>query len=128
MLTYKLHITRTMIVEEPKTLFVFGDNFQRQGFGGQAVEMRGEPNSVGIPTKRSSNNYDTSFLSNFDYDEWSRESAPDLKRLREHQGPIVWPWHGIGTGLAQLQSRAPMIWHTLELFRLELDNKESSAV
>jgi redox-sensitive bicupin YhaK (pirin superfamily) len=29
-------------------LFVFGDNLRRTGFGGQAAEMRGEPNAVGI--------------------------------------------------------------------------------
>lgn len=115
-----------MIRAEPSTLFVFGDNFQRRGFGGQAIEMRGEPNSVGIPTKRSPNNYDSSFLNDYDYGEWSRAVAPDLKRLREHSGQIVWPWNGIGTGLAQLQTRAPMIWRTLEAFRLELANREST--
>ena len=39
-------------------LYLFGDNLDRQGMGGQAKEMRGEPNSFGIATKRSiSHNY-----------------------------------------------------------------------
>ena len=33
------------------TVFVFGDNMERCGFGGQAAAMRGEPNAVGVPTK-----------------------------------------------------------------------------
>jgi len=48
------HITRQMLRAEPGTLWVFGDNLQRKGLGGQAKEMRGEPNAIGIPTKKGS--------------------------------------------------------------------------
>ncbi|KKL05458.1 hypothetical protein LCGC14_2605850, partial [marine sediment metagenome] len=51
MIEYRDHITRQMLRDEPDTLFVFGDNMQRRGLGGQAFAMRGEPNAVGIPTK-----------------------------------------------------------------------------
>lgn len=43
MIEYRDHITRAMLRAEPEKLFVFGDNFVRTGFGGQAKEMRGEP-------------------------------------------------------------------------------------
>jgi hypothetical protein len=33
----------------------------------------------------------------------------------------VWPEDGIGTGLAQLQQRAPRIWAQLEAWRAELE-------
>lgn len=49
---YVKYITRQMMRAEPTTLFVFGDNLAQVGYGGQAKEMRGEPNAVGIPTKR----------------------------------------------------------------------------
>jgi hypothetical protein len=31
--------------------YVFGDNGRRIGFGGQAKEMRGEPNAIGVATE-----------------------------------------------------------------------------
>jgi hypothetical protein len=45
------HITREMVRADPSTVFVFGDNMARNGLAGQAKEMRGEPNAIGVPTK-----------------------------------------------------------------------------
>ena len=45
-------ITRDMLRSEPRKIFLFGDNLARWGLGGQAKEMRGEPNAHGITTKR----------------------------------------------------------------------------
>ena len=44
-------ITREELQRHPELIFVFGDNMLRKGFGGQAKEMRGEPNAVGVPVK-----------------------------------------------------------------------------
>jgi hypothetical protein len=44
------HITRDLVRSRPDEFFVFGDNMARQGFGGQAAAMRGEPNSIGVAT------------------------------------------------------------------------------
>lgn len=44
-------ISREDLRANPDTLYVFGDNMQRRGLGGQAREMRGEPNAIGVPTK-----------------------------------------------------------------------------
>ncbi len=46
-------ITRDMVRAEPDARFVFGDNVEREGFGGQAAAMRGEPNAIGVATKWS---------------------------------------------------------------------------
>lgn len=48
---YLAWITRDMLRKEPEARFVFGDNAYRKGFGGQAKEMRGEPNALGVATK-----------------------------------------------------------------------------
>lgn len=101
-------ITAEMLTMEPNTLFVFGDNLKRYGFGGQAKVMRGRPNAVGLPTKRAP--YE--FLSDGDYLEVVRAAGPDVKRLADHLtagGLVVWPMAGIGTGLAQLREKAPEI-------------------
>lgn len=41
-------IMRRDLLDNQDKLYVFGDNMVRRGFGGQAREMRGEPNAVGI--------------------------------------------------------------------------------
>lgn len=116
---YRKLITRKMIEENPDWLFVFGDNYHRSGYGGQAATMRGYPNSVGIATKRYPSMTEHSFLTEDDFSEWCDFSKNDLNRLLEHTksgGIIVWPEDGIGTGLAQLSSRAPKIFNFIENF------------
>ena len=110
---YRDHITRQMLCNEPHKLFVFGDNLRREGYGGQAREMRGEPNAVGIPTKVAPSMDENAFFTNQHYNKWLLESLPDCIRLYKFvcdcDGGIVWPKAGIGTGLAQLSQRAPII-------------------
>jgi len=45
-------ISREFVRANRDRIFLFGDNLFGQGFGGQAAAMRGEPNCVGIPTKK----------------------------------------------------------------------------
>lgn len=119
-LIYRNFITREMIQAEPKNLFVFGDNMKRRGMGGQAREMRGEPNAIGIPTKHEPSMKPSAFFCDDDYIAWATCSGPDICDLLSHEGIIVWPELGIGTGLAALPSRAPKIWRTIECLRLRL--------
>jgi hypothetical protein len=114
-------ITRAMLRAEREKLFVFGDNLARVGFGGQAKEMRGEPNAVGLPTKRSPHE----FLQDRDLDEIRSVVAPDLMRLQNHLlvgKTIVWPADGIGTGRAALHHHAHDIheWYGDLLAALQL--------
>lgn len=46
-------ITREYVRANRDKLFLFGDNLERRGLGGQAAAMRDEPNAIGIPTKKS---------------------------------------------------------------------------
>jgi hypothetical protein len=101
-------ITRAMMRGEPDTLFVFGDNFAHVGFGGQAREMRGEPNAIGLPTKRSP----SKFMIDMDVHRVKRETHDDINTLKwhlENGGIVVWPKDGIGTGLANLHWHAPVV-------------------
>lgn len=116
-LRYEAWITRDMLRAEPYTYWVFGDNLARSGLGGQAKEMRGEPNAIGIPTKRCPSMQPGSFLSDNDYGEWLMATSADIQRLKEHievGGTIAWPKDGIGTGLAQLPQRAPKIFEFIQ--------------
>ena len=115
---FQKHITREDVRANPLKLYIFGDNFQRVGFGGQAYAMRGEPNTLGIVTKVSPNMNKASFLNDTQhyYDcllDWAAMFAK-LHRELERDTTIVIPVDGIGTGLAELETRAPRCWRLLQ--------------
>ena len=45
-------ITRDIVQADRGAVFVFGNNTNAKGVGGQAKAMRGEPNSISIATKQ----------------------------------------------------------------------------
>lgn len=105
-------IFRSDIVANPDILYIFGDNLQRQGYGGQAKEMRGEPNAFGIATKRSiTHNYPDDYF--FDNQEDVLTILEhEFLRLLTHLGEnnykaIIIPTDGIGTGLSKMPEYAP---------------------
>ena len=80
--------------------------------GGQAKEMRGAPNALGIPTKRSPR----LFLVDSDLAEVRPVLDAAAERLCDHDlagGVVVFPTDGVGTGLANLHTHAPEIWDYL---------------
>lgn len=108
--------TRNQIQATPDRLYIFGDNFAERGFGGQAKEARGEPNSIGIPTKRYPTFADNAYLKDEDLSEWKYIAEPRLFQILnvlKAGGIVVWPASGIGTGLAQLNECAPLIFAEL---------------
>lgn len=123
---YEKFITRAMLRAELHTLFVFGDNMFHAGKGGQAKEMRGEKNAVGIPTKWSPGMLVGDFFDDRegDIDRCREEIDAAFGRLfmhAAHGGEIVWPADGVGTGLAQLKERAPLIWDYIETGRKAIE-------
>ena len=108
-LIFQSFICRADLKHNPWTLYVFGDNLKRVGSGGQAREMRGEPNAIGLPTKRSPGSY----LCDIDLPEIKRVNRKSEELLHHklfvERGAVVWPLKGIGTGLAQLYTHAPTI-------------------
>lgn len=120
MLLYIKKYTRSYIKAHPDWLFVFGDNMMRHGLAGQAAEARGEPNAIGIATKRKPTMESDAFLMDHDYDNWFAAEQPTLHRLMEasqNVRTIIWPLDGIGTGLARLEKSAPSIWNDIESLR-----------
>jgi len=124
-LLYMKRYTRKFIREHPDWLFVFGDNFARKGFGGQAAQARGEPNAIGVPTKRYPTTEEAAYLRNEDFEIWEQKSRLDRQQIETalRQGQIVvWPLDGIGSGMAKLDSYAPDIAEAIKdwLGRLEI--------
>lgn len=117
-------ITRAMVRAAPDTLFVFGDNIAEMGFAGQAKAMRGEPNAIGIPTKWYPAMTETAFFKDADLPKVEGQIVAQFKLLAQHivrGGDVVWPEDGIGTGLAQLDKRAPRIFDLIASTRALLE-------
>ena len=101
--------TRQMVRDNSHCVFVFGDNTERKGFGGQAV-IRGLPNTFGIVTKILPNITEESYMSddNPEHLEFTKKDLEDLNKLYiDTQVNLVFPADGIGTGLAMLPIKAP---------------------
>ena len=96
-----------LCMTNPNMLFVFGDNEQRMGNGGQAI-IRLEPNSIGLATKKSSALYwsDDDLQHNKDV---INSDIHEIKRMYEEERYkyIVFPKAGLGTGLSDLHNKAP---------------------
>lgn len=98
-----------LVKAHPDHLFVFGDNLEGRGCGGQAI-IRYEKNVLGIPTKRMPRTTPESYFSDL-LEEESKvlHSLRILYRLGQDI-PIVFPYDGIGTGLAKMSRRSPRIY------------------
>lgn len=114
MIIIKQHrIYRQDLKNNPTVLYIFGDNLERKGMGGQAAEMRGEPNAFGIATKRSiSHSYPDDYF--FDTQDDVRDIIINeftrlhkILELRNTYKAICIPSDGIGTGLSRLPETAP---------------------
>lgn len=116
---YRKYISRDDLRSEPNNIFVYGDNDQRYGLGGQAKEMRGEPNAIGIRVKKSPSMDNGSFYTDADRDENIKKIAEDLEHLGRVAVPngltIVFPLDGIGTGMAMLNRTAPQTFAYLTM-------------
>lgn len=107
-------ITRRDIIKHPKVLFLFGDNLARHGWGGQAKEMRGEINSLGIVTKRLPTHGEDAYFRDSDADIDFIKGIINLDFLRVQYyvnsgkyNALVIP--SLGTGLAKLPQYAPQL-------------------
>jgi hypothetical protein len=115
-LFYQKNITRADVQANfPRRIYLFGDNMQRVGRGGQAFAMRDEPNAVGLPTKWTPFNGNFAFFSDEEF-----QNNPSIKNSIDFAtdmafawlaagGEVVIPKDGIGTGFAQLETRAPAV-------------------
>jgi hypothetical protein len=112
-LIFQDRITSDDLRGHPDRLYLFGDNEQRHGHGGQAAACRGHANAVGIATKRAPERTNNAYWADADYDRIitiiDHDLAPAFVHVRKG-GTVVCPTAGLGTGLAELPSRAPRIF------------------
>lgn len=123
--------TPELLKKYPEFTFVFGDNLQRIGKGGQAI-IRDEPNVIGIPTKVSlgycfsdKKNYHTFSEPHFVQCCWKEHKDvidKDLQKVEDKLAlgeTVVVPMDFIGTGLAALPEKAPgLLFYLYHRFNL----------
>ena len=88
-----------------KWLYIFGDNRERVGCGGQAI-IRYEPNSYGIATKIDPGTYFTDESLRYNKLTINRDIKYLIKEAKKYEA-IVFPYMGLGTGLSQMQVKCP---------------------
>lgn len=115
-------VVRADLRAHPDRVYVFGDNMRRVGLGGQAREMRGEPNAIGIPTKWAPSMSPSAFFSDKDWDNpvvrgAIQDAVWALHQALEEGRDVVIPSSGPGQGLSRLGEKAPRIaaWIDAEL-------------
>lgn len=107
-------ITDQDLFENPRVLYVFGDNDERKGLGGQAYVMRGKLNAVGVRTKHAPTRGSDAYWTDDTFPENCRKIIEDFEPIIKHLdegGVVVFPAAGLGTGLSELPTRAP---HTFD--------------
>ena len=112
-----MFITREFIRLNPSILFVFGDNDERNGYGGMAKEFRGEPNAIGIRTKKAPRMDDAAFYTDDEFEDNAKKIDEDIAtiiRCMKIVYTILYIPEGIGKGLASLEEKAPQTFRYLE--------------
>ncbi len=112
-------IVRADLQSQPDALFAFGDNEGRYGLGGQAREMRGEPNAVGIATLKAPGVFWSDDEADRQCAVIDADMAPLFAALADGR-TVIWPADGVGSGLADLQNRSPKTWAHLQARVAEL--------
>ena len=124
MLLTQKWIMRSDLKNNPHVLYLFGDNLRRVGMGGQAKEMRHEPNACGVATKKEPTSGANVFFTDDEYEENVRNFMIDLRPAFDHArsgGIVIVPEDGLGTGLSEMPQRAPKSLAALNALIQSLD-------
>lgn len=103
---YSLY-TPELLQKYPDYVWVYSDNLLRKGHAGQAI-IRNEPNAFGLVTKRKPSTTPDSYMTGTDLDLSAiKEDFNLLHQAIKAGRTVIFPASGLGTGLAQLSTRAP---------------------
>jgi hypothetical protein len=101
-----------LLRKHPDKVFLFGDNLKGYGKGGQAI-IRDEINAIGIPTKKSPSMDKTAFFTDTEYTYNKKVIDEAFMKIPKNK-TIVVPKDNLGTGRAQLTTKAPKTWLYLQ--------------
>lgn len=112
--------SKELLLSNPDKVFIFGDNLQRRGKGGQAV-VRHERNSFGIATKVKPSTMVGSFFDDSNPTHY-KAIEDDLFELKEigKETTLVFPSGGLGNGLSQMHLRCPKLFSYMNTLLLDM--------
>lgn len=110
MIGYAVNLNIELCRKYPDYTFVFGDNLLGYGKAGQA-QIRDEVNALGIPTKRMPSMQFDAFFKDTSLQDWDAviKQLAVVDTLLSSKSTVIFPKHGLGTGLAKLPLKAPNI-------------------
>ena len=99
------------------TLFIFGDNLERVGMGGQAV-IREQRNSLGFATKKAPGGAKEDYFTDDEYEENCKIIDEEIEKIKKYAEEykykaIAFPFMGLGTGLSEMPLRCPQTFFYL---------------
>lgn len=105
--------TREGVEADPDSVYLFGDNLAdaRKGYIPKLTQavIRGLKNAIGIPTKRDRGIKPFAYFTEADLEEFKDYVDTAIHKAIATGKPIVIPEDGIGTGAAELATRAPAL-------------------
>jgi hypothetical protein len=124
----KEYYTEVDVLNNPNTIYVFGDNDKKSGKKGQAV-IRDAKNAFGIATKVKPSTVDGSYYDDENYNQITKRIEGQFKYLQQEVNKgkdVVFPGSGLGTGLARLEEKAPKVYKYLQNRTEEFINSNST--
>ena len=116
----------------PRSLYIFGDNLLRVGEAGQA-SIRSCNNAIGIATKKKPSMEKSAFFSDKEYDKLEPFLKKEMDKIinilfSNDLDTLVFPKDGLGTGLSKLPQMAPKVFLALsallyKTFNIHTDQK-----
>ena len=104
------NITRDIVQQNPDKFFVYDENETLEGFGQQSKELRGEPNTIAIITKKNQYNEVDSFFNDNDLEgnkvKINACIREIIQKLKEGK-TVVFPVEVPGNGESKLSEKAP---------------------
>lgn len=121
-----MKIKRKDIQKNLDVLFVFGDNDERKGLGGMAKECRGEPNTIGLRTKKKPSTSKNSYYDDSEFEANCIKIDEDIKAIMQtaKRYCVIYIPDNIGNGLAKMTEYAPKTYLYLTKKLTELKSLE----
>jgi hypothetical protein len=110
--------TNADVKANPNKIYVFGDNTERRGKGGQA-QIRDNENAFGIATKFKPTTDNEAYFYDSVEEIGQQYIDADIAKIKADGRPVVFPKDGLGTGLAKLKEKAPKTYAYLKQRLLE---------
>tara|TARA_R110000772_G_scaffold62241_2_gene140009 strand:+ start:8722 stop:16302 length:7581 start_codon:yes stop_codon:yes gene_type:complete len=102
----------------PNKIYIFGDNVEGNGKGGQAI-IRDQENAFGIVTKMKPRTSQEAYFYDSKLESNKIAIDMDIEAIKNDGRSVVFPKDGIGTGLAKLKLKAPETFNYLNNRLLE---------